>query len=110
MAIFNQSTDALEDRFSRPLNHAELLQRAENAIVMDKEFKMLPNPMPKITEDDDEDDQIRDEADPDKNRYANIIPNPATRVKLKGKVAAEDEAQCDPIVVMTHEMNFLSTT
>ena len=78
MAFFNQTSDLLEDMFSRPVTYSELLRRAENDRVLEREFKTLPNPMPKVGEDDDD----SAEADPEKNRYANVIPNPATRVKL----------------------------
>ena len=79
MAFFNQTSDLLEDMFSRPVTYSELLKRAENERILEREFKTLPNPMPKVGENDDDESA---EADPEKNRYANVVPNPATRVKL----------------------------
>ena len=89
MAVFNHASDLLEGMFSRPVTYSELLRRAENERILEKEFKSLPNPMPKVGEDDDDDKMA--ETDPAKNRYANVIPIPATRVRLR--IGEEDGEQ-----------------
>jgi protein tyrosine phosphatase len=86
MAFFNHTSEMLEDKFSRPMCYSDLLKRSENDRILEREFKTLPNPMPKVSEDDPE-------ADPEKNRYANVIPNPMTRVRLRRVDATGSETQ-----------------